>query len=75
MLFEVLNEVELRLFRSVNSSIGWLGANAFFFCPLYSGYLQQKAQTPRVQDLISQINYVKKIEEARYMYLVFTASK
>ncbi len=63
MLSEVLNEVELRSFRSVSSSTGRLGANASLFCALYSSWLQQKAPTPTVHDLISQINYVKQLKK------------
>ncbi len=49
---EVLNEVELRSFRSINSSIGWLGTNASLFCAFYSSWLQKKAPLPRLKDLI-----------------------
>ncbi len=51
-----LNDVELRSFRSINSSLGWLGSNASPFCAFYSSWLQQKAPSPTVKDLISQIN-------------------
>ena len=40
---EVLNHVELKSFRSVNSSIGWLGTNASLLCSFYSSLLQQRA--------------------------------
>ncbi len=63
MLSEVLNKVEFRSFRSANSSLGWLGTNESLFCALYSSWLQQKAPTPAVQDLISQINYVKQLKK------------
>ena len=29
---EVLNPIELKLFRSVNSLVGWLGTNATLLC-------------------------------------------
>ena len=35
-LDEHLNQIELKSFRSVNSSIGWLGTNDLLFCAFYS---------------------------------------
>ncbi len=63
MVSKELYEVELRSFRSVTSSIGWVGTNSSLFCALYSSWLQQNAPTPTVQDLISLINYVKQLKK------------
>ncbi len=63
MVSEVLNQLELRSSRSINSAIGWLGTNDSLFCALYSGWLQQKAPTSTVQDIISQINCVKQLKK------------
>jgi len=53
-----LNDIELQAFRSVNSSIGWLGIAASPFCSLYASYLQRKAPMPLVRDLVCQINSI-----------------
>lgn len=58
-----LNDIELGSFRSVNSSIGWLGIAASPFCAFYASYLQQKAPKPKVEDLILQINSVKLLKK------------
>ncbi len=54
-----LNDVQLRSFRSINSSLGWLGSNASLFCTFYSSWVQQKAPSPTVKDLVSQINSLR----------------
>ena len=53
-----LNEIEKSSFRSVNSSIGWLGIAASPFCEFFASHLQQKVPHTTVRDLISQINSV-----------------
>ena len=58
-VLEKLNAVELKSFRSVNSSVGWLGTNASMLCSFYSSWLQQRAPNPKVQDLVDQINILK----------------
>jgi len=60
---ELLNPVELGAFRSVNSSLVWLGIASSPFCSLYASYLQQKAPNARVQDLITQINSVRLLKK------------
>ena len=56
---ETLNAVELKAFRSINSTTGWLSTNAWLLCSFYSSRLQQRAPHPTVQDLIYQINELK----------------
>jgi len=58
-----LNDIELQAFRSVNSSIGWLGISASPFCSLYASYLQQKAPMPLVRDLVCQINSIRTLKK------------
>ena len=58
-LSEVLNHVELKSFRSVNSPIGWHRTNASLFCSFYSNCLKQRVLKPRVHDLIYQMNVMK----------------
>lgn len=60
---ETLNKVELHAFRSVNSTLGWIGNSASLFCALYASHLQQKSPEPIVKDLISQINAVKLLKK------------
>ena len=60
---EILNEVELGSFRSVNSSISWLDTNIFPFCALHSSWLQQKAPDPKVRDMIIQANSLRQLEK------------
>ena len=55
-LSELPNDVELRSYRSVNISIGSLGTNAALSCAFYSSWMQQRAPSPTVQDLLFQIN-------------------
>ena len=60
---KVLNPLKLKPFRSVNSSIGLMGANASLLCTFYSSLLQHRVLNPTVQDFIYQINvlnFVKK---------------
>ena len=58
-----LNAIEMKSFRSVNSSIGWIGTNASLFCAFYSSYLQQKDPDPLVRDLVTQINTVRLLKK------------
>ena len=60
---EALNEIETRAFRSVNSSIGWIGSNVSLFCAFYSNWLQQKTPSSRIEELISQINTMKLLKK------------
>ena len=62
-LSELLSEVELRSYRSVNGSIGWLGTNASLFCAFYLRWMQQRAPSHTVQDLIFQINSLKHLKK------------
>ena len=49
---EELNAIEFKAYRSINSSLGWLGTNSSMLCSFYSSLLQQRAPNPKVQDLI-----------------------
>ena len=60
---EVLNHVEQKSFRSVNSSIGSFGTNASLLCSFYSSWLQQRAPNPTVKDLIYQIIALKLLKK------------
>lgn len=59
----LLNELEMSSFRSINSSIGWLGTAASPFCAFYASHLQQKVPNTTVHDLISQINSVRLLKK------------
>ena len=63
MVDEILNEVELRSFRSINSSLSWLGTNIPLFFALHSSWLQQKAPDPKFQDMIMQINSLRHLQK------------
>lgn len=54
-----LNAVEAGSFRSVNSSIEWLGIAASPFCAFYARYLQQKVPSTNKSDLITQITSLR----------------
>ena len=58
-----LNAAEMHYFRSVNSSIGWLGIAASPFCTFYASTLQQKLPSASVHDLISQINNIRVLKK------------
>ena len=58
-VLEKLNAVELKAFRSVNCSVGWLGKIASMLSSFYSSWLQQRAPNPKIQGLIDQINILK----------------
>ena len=58
-----LNSIEQKAFNSLNSSLGWLGIAASPLCSFYSSYLQQRAPTATVSDLISQINYLRVLKK------------
>ena len=58
-----LNAIELSSFRSINTSLGWIGQAVSPFCSFYSSYLQQKLPSPIVSDLISQINILKHLQK------------
>ena len=60
---EVLNPVELKSFRSINSPIGWLEKNTSLLCRFYSSWLQQRAPNPTLQDLFYQINVLKVLKK------------
>ena len=55
----VLNPIELKSFRSVNSSLGWPGTNPSLPCSFYSSWLQQCTPNPTVHDSVYQINDLK----------------
>eukprot|EP00171_Calliarthron_tuberculosum_P001315 IDg1315t1 len=59
----LLNAIEMGEFRSLNSSIGWLGIAVSPFCSFYASYLQQKAPKPLVKDLILQINSLRLLKK------------
>ena len=54
---EPLSALELIVYRSANSSIGWLGTNASLFFCFFSSWLRQRAPHLTVQDLIYQSNF------------------
>ena len=60
---EMLNTVELRAFRSIDSSVEWLDKNASMLCSFYSSWLQQRTPNPKVQDLIDQVNVLKVLKK------------
>lgn len=60
---KLLNDIEKSSFRSVNSSVGWLGSAASLFCSFYASHLQQKAPSTTVHDLITQINSVRLLQK------------
>ena len=60
---EVLNAIELKSFRSVNSSLGWLGTNASFLCSFYYSWLQQSAPNTTLHDSVHQINALKVLKK------------
>ena len=59
---DALNDVELSAFRSLNSSIGWMGIAASPFCALTASYLQQKGPHPTVRDLVTQTNMLRTLK-------------
>jgi len=60
---DALSAIELKAFRSTNSSLGWLGIAASPFCSFYSSYLQQKGANPTVQDIIAQTNILRVLKK------------
>ena len=64
---DCLNAVELKSFRSINSSIGWLGTNASLLCSFYSSWLQQRAPNPTIIDLTYQISVVKALKNMEHL--------
>ena len=60
---DVLNDLEFSSFRSVNSSIGWIGIAASTFCAFYASYLQQEVPDKKFSDLISQINALRLLKK------------
>ena len=63
MVTENLKQVELRSFRSVSSSIRWLRTNASIFRAFYSSWLQQKAPSPILENLVAQINSLRLLKK------------
>eukprot|EP00178_Gracilaria_changii_P001336 TRINITY_DN1187_c0_g1_i1.p1 TRINITY_DN1187_c0_g1~~TRINITY_DN1187_c0_g1_i1.p1 ORF type:complete len:639 (-),score=88.06 TRINITY_DN1187_c0_g1_i1:5196-7112(-) len=59
---EPLNAIELSAFRSLNSSIGWLGIAASPFCATASSVLQQKGPHVKVKDLVTQFNVLRNLK-------------
>ena len=59
----ILNSIEERSFRSVNSSLGWIGTVSSLFCSFYASYLQQKVPETTIHDLITQINAVRHLKK------------
>lgn len=51
-----MNAVELASFRSVNSSISWLGTVCSPMCAFYASSLQQRLPSSTVHDLVAQQN-------------------
>lgn len=60
---EILNAVEVSSYRSMNSSIGWLGIGASPFCAFYGSHLQQRVPSTKVHDLICQINATRLLQK------------
>lgn len=56
------NDIEMASYRSLCSSIGWIGIAASPFCAFYASYLQQKVPACKVRDLIWQINAIKHLQ-------------
>ncbi|PXF41606.1 hypothetical protein BWQ96_08672 [Gracilariopsis chorda] len=67
---EPLNQLKLRAFWSLNSSIGWLSIAASPFCAIASSLLQQKGPYVAVKHLVSQFNVLCNLKKrgtcARY---------
>lgn len=57
------NAVEADSFRSMNSSIGWLGIAASPFSSFCASYLQQKVPSTNVSDLIAQISSLRLLQK------------
>ncbi|PXF49341.1 hypothetical protein BWQ96_00915 [Gracilariopsis chorda] len=62
---EPFNQLELRVFRSLNSSIGWLGIAASPFRAIASSSLQQKGPHVTVKHLVSQCNALRNLKKRR----------
>ena len=60
---EKLNAIELTSFRSLNSSISWIGVAASPFCSFASSYLQQKLPDTTVSDLVAQLNITRELKK------------
>jgi len=58
-----LNKLENSSYRSLNSSLGWIGVAISPFCAHAASYLQQKGPTPTVGDLITQINMLRSLKK------------
>ena len=60
---ELMNELELRVFLSVNSKLSWLGTAASPIAAFVSSYLQQLIIDPKVKCLLKQINMLRKLKK------------
>lgn len=59
---ERLNEIDLKAFQSLNSSLGWLGVAASPFCAHAASVLQQKWFKVAIKDIITQVNILRPIK-------------
>lgn len=63
-LDDVMNEIEVKSFMSINTSIAWLGITASPYFSFFSSYLQQKMSQRHVGALISQFLALKKMKKS-----------
>lgn len=66
-----MTTIELKSFRSLNSSIRWLGIAASSFCALVASLLQQQGRLPTVKDLFTQLNVLKGLKQ-RFTCVTYT---
>jgi len=58
-----VNPIELTAFRSVNTSLSWVGTAMSPFCSFASSYMQQKLPNVTVQDLVTQANLLAQLKK------------
>lgn len=57
-------QIEQSTFSSVNSTLGWLGITACPFCVFfYSSYLQQKAPSLKMSNIVEQISIARNLKK------------
>ena len=61
---EVLNPIELKAFRSVNRSVGWLGTNSSLLYSFYCSWLQQRTKSNIARSNLSD-KCIESAEEIR----------
>jgi len=60
---DLLDALERKAYRSLNSSLGWIGVGLSPFCAHAASYLQQKGANPTVADLVTQINMLRLLKK------------